>query len=161
MPPLSSPPEMSTIQNSQDHLDSREYPIGKWGQLLLAVWSLLLILGFALAMYLTPNPNGSGTHQQLGLPPCTMKVVMGIPCPSCGMTTSFSNFVRGNMIAALSANPAGVLLATLSLLCIPWCWVSIARRRLWKIAQPDRAVLFLLVLICSSSMLQWVFRLLV
>lgn len=152
---------MSTIQKSQDYLDSFEFPIGKVGQLLLAICSLLLIAGFGLAVYLTPNPSGSGTHMQLGLPPCTMKVVMGIPCPSCGMTTSFSNFVRGNLVAALSANPAGVLLATISLLFIPWSWVSIARRRLWKIEKPDRAVLVLLILICSSSLLQWAVRLIV
>ncbi|QDU81704.1 hypothetical protein Pla110_34490 [Polystyrenella longa] len=152
---------MSTIQNSQDDLEIREYPIGTWGQLLLAAWSLLLILGFAMAIYLAPHPSGSGTHQQLGLPPCTMKVVMGIPCPSCGMTTSFSNFVRGNFVAAYSANPAGLLLATICVLIIPWCWVSIARRHLWKIENPDRAVLILMILICSSSLLQWAVRLLI
>lgn len=149
---------MTTLQNSQDDLAIREFPIGKWGQLLLAVCSLMLIAGFALALYLTPDPSGSGTHQQLGLPPCTMKVLTGFPCPSCGMTTSFSNFVRGNLFAAFVANPAGVLLATICTLIIPWCWVSIARRRLWLIKYPDRAFLYLMILICSSSMLQWAVR---
>ena len=67
----------------------------------------LLLLG----LFLTPDPRGLGTHEQLGLPPCTAQWLLGIPCPFCGMTTAFSLVSRGNLVAGFLAQPAGALLA--------------------------------------------------
>ncbi len=64
-----------------------------------------------VALYVTPDPRGLGTHEQLGLGRCGMIVTTGYPCPTCGMTTAFACTVRGRLIAALLAQPTGMLLA--------------------------------------------------
>lgn len=75
-----------------------------------------------IAAKLTPNPNGYGTHTQLGMKPCGMLVVTGLPCPTCGMTTAFAYTVRGNLYRAFLAQPGGLALALISIytsfLCI-------------------------------------------
>ena len=60
-----------------------------------------------VATLLPPNPAGSGTHRLLGLPACGFLARFGLPCPSCGMTTSFSWMVRGNLAAAVYVQPMG------------------------------------------------------
>ena len=65
----------------------------------------------ALSAWLVPDPSGDGTHQQLGLPPCSSLVIMGYPCPTCGMTTAFAHTVRGQLVSAFSAQPAGLVAA--------------------------------------------------
>jgi hypothetical protein len=85
--------------------------VGLWGRLL---W--LGVCGFCLwllvtAARLSPSPTGMGTHTQLGLDECQFALRTGIPCPSCGMTTSFAWFVRGNFPASVYVQPMGFLLA--------------------------------------------------
>ena len=94
-----------------ENLDDSDYPVHRFGRWLLIVWSLFLVSGFALAVSLEPDPRGFGTHQRLGLPPCTFRSMFNISCPSCGMTSSFANFVRGRFRQAAEANSAGVVLA--------------------------------------------------
>jgi Protein of unknown function (DUF2752) len=74
------------------------------------------ILGalLAVAAWLKPDPSGLGTHQQLGLPPCTWLMLWGIPCPTCGMTTSWSCLLEGDIAGSLQANPAGSLVALMA-----------------------------------------------
>jgi hypothetical protein len=71
------------------------------------------------ATQLTPDHSGMGTHQQLGLPPCGFLVVTGIPCPGCGLTTSFSHMVRAQFTGATRANPFGVMLFLVTFFTIP------------------------------------------
>lgn len=125
------------------------------GRTLLLVWSLFLLGGFALAFALDPDPRGYGTHQRLGLPPCTIRQFLGFPCPSCGMTTSFSLFVRGDFQNAMRANAAGCLLAAICCLQIPWCWWSIFRRRLCWVSDPGRTALWLLIGVVTVCGLNW------
>lgn len=40
-----------------------------------------------------------------------MMVLTGYPCPTCGMTTAFAHVVRGELISAFHAQPAGLVLA--------------------------------------------------
>jgi hypothetical protein len=63
-----------------------------------------------VGLYLSPDPAGHGTHQQLGLPPCTIHFLTGRPCPSCGLTTSVSAIVHGQFALAWRANPIGFLI---------------------------------------------------
>jgi hypothetical protein len=58
-----------------------------------------------LAATVTPNPAGVGTHAELGMYDCQFLARTGLPCPSCGMTTSFAHFVRGNFLASLYVQP--------------------------------------------------------
>lgn len=68
----------------------------------------------ALAYHLPPDPSGTGTHTGLGLPRCVWLYATGLPCPSCGMTTSFSYFAHGNVLASLWIQPMATLLALLT-----------------------------------------------
>jgi hypothetical protein len=94
----------------------------------------LLALGVAIgciavlcvAAYLSPNPTGTGTHAKLpGLQSCQFLQRTGLPCPSCGMTTSFSWFVRGNWLASLYVQPMGWCLAVLTTVAA-WAGLYIA-----------------------------------
>jgi hypothetical protein len=101
----------------------------------LPIWARLIMLGlasiwvtvFILAAVLNPydeegNPRTSETHMQppLNLPKCTFKEYTGLPCPSCGMTTSFSLLIHGDVWNSLKANFAGTALATIGLFYVPW-----------------------------------------
>ncbi len=65
----------------------------------------------AVAWHLEPNPAGFGTHRQLGLPACGFIRTAAFPCATCGMTTAFAFAARGDLVAALIAQPVGALLA--------------------------------------------------
>jgi hypothetical protein len=89
----------------------------------LAAAALLAGL-LGLARTLKPDPRGFGTHTQLGLPPCIFATATGRLCPTCGMTTSFAWFARGRLDRSWQTNPAGCLLALLSVPIIVWLVAS-------------------------------------
>jgi MFS family permease len=64
----------------------------------------------AIAAWLTPAPEGYGTHQQLGLSACTMLSLTGWPCPMCGMTTTFALLADGRVSEAFANQPFGPVL---------------------------------------------------
>ena len=138
--------------------ESGGYPVARSGRWLLIGWSLFLIGGFTLAWTLEPDPRGFGTHQRLGLPPCTFRALFDIPCPGCGMTTCFAHFVRGNLLQALRANVGGLALALVCAVQIPWCWWSAARGRLSGIVDPSRSLLLLIAIVGAISILNWLLR---
>jgi hypothetical protein len=154
-PPLS-------VNSVDPHVDcSNGYPLTRTSRALLAVWSLLLLAGFGVAFWLEPDPRGFGTHQKLGLPPCLFQLLFGIPCPNCGMTTSFAYFIRGDLRQAAHANFAGLVLAIVCAAQIPWCWWSVYCSRLWKVNRPDVLVVSLVLTLAAVCVLQWVLRLFV
>ncbi len=125
---------------------------------LVALASTLLGL-LATAETLTPDARGYGTHEQLGLPPCTFSVIFQRPCPACGMTTSWAWLVRGDIRRALAANTGGTLLAVLSLASAPWLLVSALRGR-WLGGRPNEwAVAGVAALVCLVTLGQWGWRL--
>jgi hypothetical protein len=65
---------------------------------------------FLVSLWLQPDPHGFGTHRQLGMPPCNFQSFFHIPCPTCGMTTSFSLMAHGRPLDAFLCQPAGALL---------------------------------------------------
>lgn len=69
----------------------------------------VLLLGVAASI--SPDARGVGTHEQLGIAPCTFMAVYGWPCPSCGYTTSFSLFAHLRWGQSLYNQPMGFLLA--------------------------------------------------
>ena len=130
-------------------------PLFRGGKVLLAGGSLLLLAGFAVAASVSPDPQGFGTHQQFGLPPCTIRMLTGVPCPSCGATTSFAHFVRGEWPSAIRANGAAFVLACVCALLIPWCWISMAKGRLWLVSHPERLLITSLLFLSGLFLLQW------
>ena len=86
--------------------------------------SLLAVL--ILAATLPPSASGTGTHRAaLGLPPCNFLALTGLPCPSCGFTTSWAHFTKGNLLASFYVQPMGALLALLAAACV-WAGFYIA-----------------------------------
>lgn len=143
---------MSVIQKSY------ETPVETVGRVTLLGVALALIGGFLVALLVTPDPRGYGTHQQFGLPPCTFRLLFGIHCPGCGMTTCFAHFVRGQFVEATRANLAGVVLAMTSALLIPWCLYSAAIGRTWKVSDPVTAGGGLAIGLCGSTVVLWAVR---
>jgi hypothetical protein len=92
------------------------------GQLLwFLVWAAVTVFAIALR----PSPELHGTHQQLGLPPCPSVALFDRPCFGCGMTTSFTATVHGDLGTAWRAHPFGIAfyaLFTLSALLCFWGW---------------------------------------
>ena len=91
-----------------------------------------------LARVLTPDPSGLGTHVQLGLPPCLFHALTSVPCPACGLTTSFAHMARLEPIAAARAHPLGVPLFLATLVAVPLSLVGAVRA--WPLGPTLRAL---------------------
>lgn len=120
-PPVAAFPTTSAARAGQAR---RLTWVSRLGWFVLGVIPLAVVV---TATQLTPAPEGMGTHQQLGLPPCGFLVVTGIPCPGCGLTTSFSHMVRGEFTGATRANPFGVMLFFVTFFTIPVAAVGFYR----------------------------------
>lgn len=81
----------------------------------------MLIIGYRLQ----PNPSGMGTHHALGLQPCQFLLRTGLPCPTCGMTTSVTHLAHGNVLASLWVQPMGTLVGLAATLAF-WIGLYIA-----------------------------------
>ena len=129
-PPVSTSPQ-GTPDYGSDGLSAIE-PVGldvrsrlAWGALALASLALLCV-----AAWLTPSGAGLGTHEQLGLPRCGWITGADLPCPTCGMTTSFSHAADGNLLSSFRAQPMGALLAlatAITVVAAGWSAVSGSR----------------------------------
>ena len=101
-------------------------PVGVWGRVLAAAVGLGCLGVLALAASLPPSGAGMGTHSDaLGLPPCNFLQRTGLPCPSCGMTTSWAWASKGHLPASLYVQPMGTVLALLAAACV-WGGLYIA-----------------------------------
>jgi hypothetical protein len=107
-----------------------------WGRLLALAIALSCLAVLLTAARLPPSHAGFGSHQALGLHGCQFLERTGLPCPSCGMTTSFTWFVRGNLAASLYVQPMGALLAALCC-CTVWVglYVAITGRPVYRMLQ--------------------------
>jgi hypothetical protein len=85
--------------------------LGIIGRLTALAVALACLTPLIIAALLPPSPNGLGTHTALGLAPCGFYLSYGIPCPTCGMTTSWAWLARGNVAASLWVQPMGTVLA--------------------------------------------------
>jgi len=92
-------------------------------------WLAASIIVLAVSFALTPSPTGYGTHTKLFLPPCTFRAVTHIPCPFCGLTTSFCHISRLHVASAFRSNVMGPPAYLLVLLQIPYRIYSLARKR--------------------------------
>ncbi len=122
---------------------------------LLAAFPITLLL---VASRLVPSSAGLGTHQQLGLPPCSMRVIFGLRCPSCGMTTSWAYFMNGLWSESFQVNSGGFLLAIYSL-----AFALFALRSAWT-GQPPTATSqrlfgFSILVIAAVTLVDWTLRL--
>src|SRR5262245_59589459 len=98
------------------------------GYLAVAFVSALILV---IARLLHPSPRGFGTHEQLGLPPCPFLLLTGMPCPSCGLTTSFALAARLQFLSSLTIQPFGFIAFCLTFLAIPISIFLIRRQISW------------------------------
>jgi hypothetical protein len=115
---------------------------------------------FAVAAWLNPYgsdgaPLGMGTHKQLGLPECNFLRLTGLPCPSCGMTTSFALLMHGDVPASLRANPVGTLLAVYLLAMIPWNLAGAMRGRWLWVRRLEPWLLKAVIVFTTLAVVRW------
>jgi Protein of unknown function (DUF2752) len=165
------PPPISTTdayQGSDEDYPEREWrraernpALGWWVRSALLGIMLGLIAVFVAALWIYPyDQDGKAyrmsTHTQLGLRRCTAEELLGIPCPACGMTTSFSLLIRGDVLNSMRANCVGTLLAVFCLTMIPWCLFSAIRNRALLVSSVEYAMIAVLIILLLLMLLRWV-----
>jgi hypothetical protein len=114
----------------------------------------------AAARWLDPDPRGFGTHEQLGLPACVFHALTSLPCPTCGLTTSFAHLARLETSSAISAHVLGVPLFLVTLTTVPLSLLGASRG--WSLSRSlGRAADLRLVLGLTIALgITWIARLL-
>jgi hypothetical protein len=153
------PPPLSPTEDELEPLDVLPV-MTRWVRGTLVGIALGLTALFAVAAYLNPyQSDGSArrmeTHRQLGLPECTFKEMTKLPCPSCGMTTSFALVMRGDLSGAARANSVGVMLALALLAAIPWCVASALCRRTLFVQSAERVLMVFVIGLLSLMLVRW------
>jgi len=152
-----SPEKVTLIQQLKRPLLPQKLTSAERVLVILGTVGIPVILGVAL--WLTPDPKGFGTHQQLGMPPCTFHILTGLNCPHCGMTTSFCWFARGRWRQSIQTSPAGFILATGLVLAWPWL-MAVGVTGLWLgIQKPGKLFLLSSAGWLLLSLVFWVLRL--
>ena len=79
---------------------------------------------------LEPDPRGYGTHEKWTGQPCGFKFTTGMPCPTCGVTTTFVEMAHFRPLEALVHQPFGVALFLLVLAAgVGWLYTAVTGRR--------------------------------
>lgn len=86
-----------------------------WDRVTSAVLGLPALAVLGVAAWLEPAAKGYGTHRQLGLGECSLLDWTGMPCPMCGMTTTFAHLAHGHLLQGLVTQPFGVVLFAVTL----------------------------------------------
>ena len=121
--------DLDACETEEDSVDEAR-PLRWWARTVLVCLTVPWIAVFLTAVWLDPyagedgQPRRMGTHMQLGLPDCNFKLLTGVPCPSCGMTTSFSYIMHADLWNSMQSNFAGTGLAIFGLLFLPWAFAS-------------------------------------
>ncbi len=128
-------------------------------RLILLGVALGVLAAFGVARLLVPDPRGLGTHEQLGLPPCTTALLFGIPCPTCGMTTAFSLMARGRVLDAFRTQPAGaffsIAAAMIAVFCVVFAAIGKGPAMRLTARQVGAAVVAVVVIVIAA----WIYKL--
>jgi hypothetical protein len=134
-------------------------PLRVWQRVLLLLSGIVLAVPLGIATQLSPSPRGMGTHQQLGLPPCSAIQIFGVRCPACGMTTSWTLMVRGHVLKAVQTNSGGAMLAVIAAVTAPWLFGTGIRGR-WVIGPPhEMATITIAIGVVVVTLVDWIIRL--
>lgn len=165
---MPSSPENASEQGTLPALDEREIVTAQavWPTPAFAVWERRLLMFFGMAILgmvgvarlLPPDPSGMGTHRRLGLPACGSEALWGIPCPSCGMTTSWAWMTRGELLHSWNANPGGLALGMFVLVMAPWMIASSCKGYWWPLECQPRYVLLAGMTVIVITLIQWFIR---
>lgn len=151
---------MPPTDHSMDDRPRPARPAPWWVRAFLVVMAAAMVIVFYLATRVQPYAADgtalrSASHQTLGLPPCRFQEMADLPCPSCGMTTSFALLVRGDLVNSLRANWVGTGLAVFCLLFVPWSLVSIVRGRLLWVRNVEAVLAFLVGVFTVLMLGRW------
>jgi Protein of unknown function (DUF2752) len=139
--------------------DGPPMPQRTWVRMLLVLIGIGWLAVFVIAIRLDPYRDGriwqEQTHTQLGLPPCQFKTITGVPCPSCGMTSSFALLMHGDVVESLKANFAGTLLACVGLAFVPWSVLSMVRGRWLGTRDAEGLLLRVVIVFVVVMMGRW------
>ncbi len=146
-------------RESQEPLDAIPV-LGWWVRGALLAMAAGLVTVFVIGFCLNPyddngRPMFSETHLKLGLPPCQFRALTGVPCPSCGMTTSFTWLMHGDLRNSLRANAVGTVLAVFCLALIPWSLACALRGRPFFVVSFDRAVTWVVIIFLVLLLTRW------
>ena len=98
-----------------------------WGVLAFAGLTLVVLL--VLGLFLSPDPSGVGTHEQLGMRACMTMDRWNVPCPGCGVTTSVTLATQGRLLDSFLNQPFGFAVALAMVGFVLWAGVGHLRRR--------------------------------
>lgn len=105
---------MKPLYDAMDHVDAfMARTVGHEGPWWAWPLALVTLAVGSLTAAVLVSPGAGESTWLLGSPfggECGSKVLLGIPCPQCGMTRSWVHAVRGDLLRAVTYNPAGVLL---------------------------------------------------
>jgi len=126
------------------------------------IWYLVMA-GSSSALLLTarllrPSANGFGTHRQLGLPPCAFLHLTGIPCPSCGLTTSVAHAARLHFYESITTQPFGLVVFIFAVLSVPLSIYFIRRRVPRSKFNRLRGRNFVIRLTIALFILSWLYK---
>jgi len=139
---------------------SKVEPVAFSGSDWFVYFALMALAGFTLttARILSPSPNGFGTHEQLGLPPCLFFKLTGIPCPNCGLTTSFAHSARLHFYQAFITQPFGLIAFCLTVISVPFFVFLIRRRIPWSEFIRAKSVDRLIYALIAIYLLSWIYK---
>lgn len=133
-------------------------PCGAGARLWAGVVALACLSVMVMAGRLSPEPDGLGTHTQLGVPACSVPATWGIPCPTCGVTTAFAHAAQGRMLTALAVQPVGGLAAAATLLLALASGSTVVTGRKWVVNWSRVPALRLAVAAVAVVLLAWVYK---
>lgn len=138
---------------------SVSYSLSKSNRALAAAAAVGVLALLITARCLEPSATGIGTHQQLGLPPCTSVVLFGVRCPSCGMTTSWALATRGRLLESMQINAGGFLLVLIAIAYLPASCYFLFKGKSSRGGWFSLALAIALISALAIAIIQWCIRL--
>ncbi len=121
-------------------------------------FALCSITAITLARLLEPSPDGVGTHEQIGLPPCPFFHFTGIPCPSCGLTTSFAHAARLHFYSSFIVQPFGLIAFCLVILSTPLSIYLARKGTPWSELIHIRGIKVLIFTLAALFVISWIYK---
>lgn len=130
-------------------------------RILAGVIGLIALSVLIVAALLQPAADGFGTHTSMGMKPCSLLERTGVPCPTCGMTTSFAHAADGNLLDAFLTQPAGALLALITAITVLVCtYIIITGANLSIWLQPLLRPRLIIALI-GFALIAWIYKIII
>ncbi len=118
-----------------------DWPI--WAVVVGLLWLSLV----AIAVYLSIK---TGKHVEL----CLLKKITHIPCPTCGVTRSCLNILKGNFLAAFLFNPL-IFLAGFIFLIIATIKILFARSLKINLTKKEKKIIW--VILTILFVVNWIY----